>query len=215
MRSPAGWFDMSIGILTAFVAACIFLAVTPGPNMSLIIANTTAHGLGGGLWTLAGSTTGLAILVAIAALGMTSVMVLMADWFDVIRWLGAAYLVYLGARQLRAAFRGGSEVAARPPNSGSLYLNGLLVSLSNPKVLLFLGAFLPQFVDPAFAPGPQLGVLAVVFVATLMAVDVTYTLLLARARRAFTARHTRVLDGLAGGLLLVGGALLATLRRPT
>jgi threonine/homoserine/homoserine lactone efflux protein len=183
--------------------------------MSLIIANTTAHGLEGGLWTLAGSTTGLAVLVAIAALGMTSVMVLMADWFDLIRWIGAAYLVYLGARQLYAAFRTPGTQTVRAPRSGSLYLNGLIVSLSNPKVLLFLGAFLPQFVDPTYAPGPQLAVLAVTFVATLALVDATYTVLLARARRGFTARHTRVLDSVAGGLLLVGGALLATLRRPT
>ena len=205
---------MSMGILAAFVVACIFLAITPGPNMSLIIANTTAHGLKGGLWTLAGSTTGLAILVAIAALGMTSVMVLMADWFDVIRWIGAAYLIYLGARQLHTAFRAPAPETYRLPRGGALYVNGLVVSLSNPKVLLFLGAFLPQFVDPTHAPGPQLAVLAAVFVATLAVVDLSYTVLLARARRAFTARHTRVLDGVAGGLLLAGGALLATLRRP-
>ncbi len=144
---------MSMGILAAFVAACIFLAITPGPNMSLIIANTSAHGLRGGLWTLAGSTTGFSILVGIAALGMTSVMVLMADWFDVIRWLGAAYLVYLGARQLYAALYPTGTQTVRLPRSGALYVNGLVVSLSNPKVLLFLGAFLPQFVDPTQPPG--------------------------------------------------------------
>jgi len=205
---------MSIGILSAFVVACIFLAITPGPNMSLIIANTSAHGLRGGLWTLAGSTTGFSILVAIAALGMTSVMVLMADWFDVIRWLGAAYLVYLGARQLyQAAYPAGPQTL-RLPRTGALYMNGLIVSLSNPKVLLFLGAFLPQFVDPTHPPGRQLAVLAAIFVVTLATVDLSYTVVLARARRAFTAQHTRVLDGVAGGLLLVGGALLATLRRP-
>lgn len=205
---------MSMGILAAFVAACIFLALTPGPNMSLIIANTSVHGLSGGLWTLAGSSTGLAVLVAIAALGMTSVMVFMSEWFDVIRWIGAAYLVYLGVRQLRAAF---SEASIEPPHAaaGSLYLNGLLVSLSNPKVLLFLGAFLPQFIDPVTAPGPQLAMLAVLFVLTLVAVDAAYTVLFARARRAFTARHARAMNGVAGGLLLAGGALLATLRRPT
>lgn len=205
---------MSIGIVAAFVAACIFLAITPGPNMSLIIANTSAHGLRGGLWTLAGSTTGFSILVAIAALGMTSVMVLMAEWFDTIRWLGAAYLVHLGARQLYSAMYPADRQTVRLPRSGALYVNGLVVSLSNPKVLLFLGAFLPQFVDPSEPPGRQLAILAALFVATLMTVDLSYTFLLARARRAFTAQHTRVLDGIAGGLLLVGGALLATLRRP-
>jgi homoserine/homoserine lactone efflux protein len=205
---------MSFGILTAFVIACLILAITPGPNLSLLIANTAAHGLPGGLWTFAGSTTGFSLLVGIAALGMTSVMVLMAEWFDVIRWIGAAYLVYLGTRQLYAAFYGPDRSTIVPPNGGALYVNGLIVSLSNPKVLLFLGAFLPQFVDPAFAPGPQLAMLAVIFVAILAMVDVTCLLLLSRARLAISARHGRWLDGVAGGLLLVGGALLATLRRP-
>ncbi len=205
---------MSTGILAAFVVACIFLALTPGPNMSLIIANTTAHGLKGGLWTLAGSTTGFSTLVAIAALGMNSVMVLMSDWFDVIRWLGAAYLIYLGARQLYGSFSAPPAQAIRARHSGSLYLNGLFVSLSNPKVLLFLGAFLPQFLDPTQAPGPQLAVLAAIFVLTLLTVDVGYTLLVARVRTALADRHTRALNTVSGGLLLAGGALLATLRRP-
>ncbi|WP_072389819.1 LysE family translocator [Hyphomicrobium sp. CS1BSMeth3] len=205
---------MSMGILAAFVVACIFLAITPGPNMSLIIANTTAHGLKGGLWTLAGSTTGFSTLVAIAALGMNSVMVLMSDWFDVIRWLGAAYLIYLGARQVYGSLSTSPIQAVRTRHGGSLYLNGLVVSLSNPKVLLFLGAFLPQFLDPAQAPGPQLVVLAAIFVLTLATVDITYTFLVAKVRTAFADRHTRTLNGVSGGLLLAGGALLATLRRP-
>ena len=205
---------MSMSVLAAFVAACILLAVTPGPNMSLIIANTTTHGLKGGLWTLAGSTTGFSILVGIAALGMTSVMVLMSEWFDVIRWIGAAYLVYLGARQLYSAIYAGERPLMRSPSGSALYVNGLVVSLSNPKVLLFLGAFLPQFVDPARPPGAQLAVLAGIFVITLVAVDLSYTLILARARRTFSARHTRILDGAAGALLLAGGAILATMRRP-
>ncbi len=205
---------MSMSILAAFIAACVLLALTPGPNMSLIIANTAAYGLRGGLWSLAGSSTGLSILVAIAALGMTSVMVLMSEWFDVIRWIGAAYLVYLGARQLYGALYPGDRASVRLPSPRAIYANGLIVSLSNPKVLLFLGAFLPQFVDPSQPPGLQLAVLAATFVATLVAVDLSYTLMLARARRAFSAGHTRVLDGIAGTLLLAGGAVLATLRRP-
>ena len=78
----------------------MLLALTPGPNMSLIIANTLTAGLAAGLYTLAGTTTGLALLVAAAVMGMSSVMVFMSEWFDVVRWLGALYLVYLGARQL-------------------------------------------------------------------------------------------------------------------
>ena len=87
-------------VVAAFIATCILLALTPGPNMSLILASTLTNGLRAGLVTLAGTTTGLALLVAAAAAGMSSVMVFMSEWFDVIRWVGALYLVYLGARQL-------------------------------------------------------------------------------------------------------------------
>src|SRR5262245_61690844 len=157
---------MSPEILVAFLAACVLLGLTPGPNMSLILASTLTSGLRAGITTLAGTTTGLALLVAAAAAGMSSVMVLMSEWFDVIRWVGALYLVYLGLRTLWQLRRRAAGVPAPPPRAGTnLYLEGLLVSLSNPKVLLFLGAFLPQFVDPARDPVWQLSVLAVLFVA--------------------------------------------------
>ncbi len=206
---------MSPEILLAFIAACILLGLTPGPNMSLILASTLTSGLRAGLTTLAGTTTGLALLVAAAAAGMSSVMVFMSEWFDVIRWIGAFYLVYLGARQLWLLRRRASGRAPPPPRAGAnLYLEGVLVSLSNPKVLLFLGAFLPQFIDPARDPVWQLSVLAVLFVAVLAAVDVAYTLAVARARATFDAARLRLLDGAAGVLLLLGGLALAMARRP-
>jgi homoserine/homoserine lactone efflux protein len=205
---------MSQTVLLAYLGACLLLALTPGPNMSLIVANTTAHGLRAGLYTLAGSGTGLATLVTLAALGTGSMMRLMADWFDVVRWAGAIYLCWLGVLQLRRAWRGAGLLPARPGSSRNWAAQGLVVSLSNPKVLLFLGAFFPQFVDPSRPAGPQLTLLVVLFVVVIVAVDVAYTLVLARLRRGFTARHVRALDGAAGMLLLAGGAVLATMRRP-
>jgi homoserine/homoserine lactone efflux protein len=207
---------MSPEILIAFVAACILLGLTPGPNMSLIIANTLRGGLASGLVTLAGTTTGLALLVGAAALGMSSVMVFMSEWFDVIRWLGALYLVFLGARQLWQFWQRRRNPAQSLPVSSrsGAYMQGLLVSLSNPKVLLFLGAFLPQFVDPAADPVRQLWVLAVLFVVVLVAVDVGYTVAVAKARATFNTAKLAVLDGAAGLLLLAGGVALAMVRRP-
>jgi homoserine/homoserine lactone efflux protein len=206
---------MTIEVLLAFIAASILLGLTPGPNMSLIIANTLSTGLSAGLYTLAGTTTGLALLVAAAALGMSSVMVFMSEWFDIVRWLGALYLVWLGARQLWQFWRRQKGAASAPPAScGNCYAQGLLVSLSNPKVMLFLGAFLPQFVDPRGDVVFQLGVLAALFVLVLAAVDVAYTLAVARARTTLSAARLRLLDAGAGVLLLVGGALLASMRRP-
>ncbi len=207
---------MSPEIVLAFIAACILLGLTPGPNMSLILANTFSYGLAAGLITLAGTATGLALLVGAATFGMGSMMVLMAAWFDVIRWVGALYLVYLGARQLWLLWRRRATTsAALPPRRrGSWYAQGLLVSLSNPKVILFLGAFLPQFVDPTRDPVWQLSVLAVLFVVVLAAVDVAYTLAAARARATFDAARLRLLDGAAGVMLLMGGLALAMVRRP-
>ena len=205
---------MSLTVLAAFVLACILLGLTPGPNMSLIVASTLAGGLRAGLVTLAGCATGLVILVTIAVAGMSSMMVLMATWFDWVRLAGAVYLVALGARQLWSYFRRDAGAARVPPSIHASYLNGLAVSLSNPKVLLFLGAFLPQFVMPGADPVPQLVVLAVLFIVVLMLVDIGYTVAIARARAAIDPSRLAVLDGVAGGLLVIGGLVLATARRP-
>lgn len=206
---------MSFEVLLAFIAACVLLGLTPGPNMALTMANTLTGGLRGGFVTLAGTTTGLAVLVSVAAAGMTSVMVLMSAWFDVIRWAGAIYLVYLGVRQLwrlRETLRqAGVAIEGRHTNR---YLQGLLVSLSNPKVILFLGAFLPQFVDPGADAASQLIVLAALFVVILAAVDVAMTLAVAKARTTLGRSGLRIFDAASGVLLVLGGAALAALRRP-
>jgi homoserine/homoserine lactone efflux protein len=207
---------MSTQVLLAFMAACVLLALTPGPNMALMIANTLRHGLRGGLVTLAGTTTGLALLVVAAVAGMTSIMVFMSTWFDAVRWAGALYLVYLGARQLWQ-LRGRSAQTgfdAPPVRRGNWYLQGLVVSLSNPKVILFLGAFLPQFVDIEGDRVAQLTVLAVLFVIVLAAVDVGTTFAVARARSTLEASRLRLLDGAAGVFLILGGLALAMMRRP-
>lgn len=207
---------MTLSIMLAFIATCVLLALTPGPNMSLIIANTLSGGMRAGYTTLAGSGTGLTILAVTAALGMSSIMVFMSEWFDVVRWIGAVYLVFLGLRQLWAWRRRRLDATFTPPpvSARNAYVQGLLVSLSNPKVLLFLGAFLPQFIDPNTAPLPQLMLLAGLFVATLLVVDSGYTYVVGRARQALDAQKLLVLDGVAGGLLVVGGIVLAAARRP-
>ncbi len=209
---------MSLSILAGYTAACILLAITPGPNMALIVATTLGSGLRAGLVTLAGTLTGLTILVSTAAIGMSSVMVFMSEWFELIRWVGAIYLIVLGARQLRDYFRrSGRELAeARPvaPSSGTHYGHGLMVALSNPKVLLFLGAFFPQFVTPGSSVPLQLTVLAAIFIATLALVDLTYTFGVARARETLDPRRLKGLDLVSGLLLVAGGLVLATARRP-
>ena len=200
---------MSAELLIGFCAASALLALTPGPNIALIPANTLRHGLLAGLMTLLGTSTGLSLLVTAAALGMSSLMALVGDWFDWLRTLGALYLVYLGARQvwcLRHRPEGAAAGASGAHLPGNWYVQGLLISLSNPKVLLFLGAFLPQFLAPDGDLVGQLALLSLLFVAVLVAVDVGYTLLAARARRALAAAPLRIIEGAAGVMLLAAGS---------
>lgn len=203
---------MSAHLFLAYSAACIFLAITPGPNMSLYLANGAAHGTRAALLTICGSTLGLAILAASAALGMGSMMALMSGWFDVVRWAGAAYLVWLGVGRLRAAFSEAPEVQAAP-GAGRWFVQGVAVSLSNPKVLLFLGAFFPQFIEPGAPVAPQLAVMVATFVAVLAAVDVGLALAAGTARGWLTGRGRRVSEGVSGALLICGGLWLAAARR--
>ena len=96
---------MSIELFLAFVLASAVLAATPGPSVSLIIANGTSHGLKAGLLTVAGGISGVVLLVTGATLGMSSVMALVANWFDFLRWAGAAYLIWLGVSRIWKAWR--------------------------------------------------------------------------------------------------------------
>lgn len=204
---------MSIELYTAFVLACIFLAMTPGPNMALFIANSASYGTRAALLTVLGSASGLALLVAAATLGMSSIMAFVAEWFDLIRWIGAAYLVWLGITRLRAAFRRDHIEVAPLPKRGRWYWQGMIVSLANPKVLLFLGAFFPQFIDPSRAVEPQLALLAVTFVIAIATVDTIMVLAFGSAKSWLVGRGRRVAEGFSGFLLICGGVWLATQRR--
>lgn len=206
---------MSINLYFTFVAASAVLALLPGPNMALYLGNGAAYGMRAALLTVAGCAAGLAILAGGAALGMGSLMTIMSGWFDVVRWAGAAYLVWLGAGQLRAAFATEREdvaKAASSPRQGRWFFQGVVASLSNPKVLLFLGAFLPQFVAPGVPAGPQLALLAATFVVVLAAVDCLVALAAASARRWIAGNGRKVPEIAGGVLLLCGGVWLALTR---
>lgn len=207
--------NMSTELYLAFILASVALALTPGPTMSLIIANGATYGMRAGLVTVAGGGFGLGMLVTAAILGMGSIVALMANWFDLIRWVGAAYLVWLGASRLYRAVKS-EKYPADPPRNlprGRWFWQGLAVALSNPKVLLFLGAFFPQFVDPQAALGQQFALLAVTFLSTMLVIDSGYAVLAGTARRWFTGSHMRIADGLSGVLLMGGGIWLALARR--
>lgn len=142
---------MPLDLYAAFVLATVVLIALPGPNVALIVANSVAHGRGYGLLTVAGTTAAMVPQLVLTVAGMTGALTLLSHVFEWVRWAGVAYLVYLGIQALRAPAVDLTRVRPEPKRPRDILLRGFLVSLTNPKTLLFYGAFLPQFVDPGAA----------------------------------------------------------------
>ena len=195
-----------------FVAASVLLVLFPGPNVTVIVANSLAHGVRSGLLTVAGTGAGIAVLLGILIAGMAPGMVLGSQWFDWLRLLGAAYLVWLGISKLRDSRRETDEEVASLPRGGGFW-QGFVVLLSNPKVLLFLAALLPQFVDPAGNVLAQMIVLGVTFLVVELMGDSVYALAASRAGGLMSRAHKKLIDRLSGVLLIGGGVWLSLVRR--
>src|SRR5947199_681215 len=178
---------MSLQAYLAFVAACIALALLPGPIVSLLIANGLRYGTRAALINVAGAQAGLAIVIGIVAIGLTSLLATMGYWFDWVRFAGAAYLVWLGIKMIWSPVEGVSVDAPPPPPRGGFFLQGFLVLLSNPKVLVFFGAFIPQFVDMSRDHFSQVAMLGSTFMVTGAITDSIYALLAGRVRLFFFA----------------------------
>ena len=203
---------MSLQLYLTYVGACIVLALLPGPVVTLVIANGLRHGTRAALLNIAGAQLGLGLVIALVAAGLTTLMATLGYWFDWVRLIGAAYLVWLGIALIRAPIEGVGSDAPPPPPRGGFFLQGLVVLLSNPKVMVFFGAFIPQFVDMQKDHVPQVALLGVTFMATVAVTDAIYALLAGRARTLFSARRTRLLSRISGGFMIGGGVWLALSR---
>jgi threonine/homoserine/homoserine lactone efflux protein len=194
--------------LALFALAAGALIVVPGPAVLFIVARSAHQGRRAGLVSALGVAAGGVVHVAGAVLGFSALLVSSSLAFGAVRWLGAAYLLYLGVKTLRAG--GDDLVAAAPPPAPHrrLLAQGFVVNALNPKTALFFLAFLPQFVDPARGRVPlQLFVLGCTFLAMAMVSDATYALLAGSmtGRLGRTARSRRRARLLTGGVYLALG----------
>jgi len=203
---------MSLNVYLAFIAACIALALLPGPVVTLLIANGLRHGTRAALINILGVQTGMIIALSILAIGLASLMATMGYWFDWVRFAGAAYLVWLGVKLIRSPAQGLSDDAPPPPPRGGFFLQGFLIAMSNPKLLLFFGAFIPQFMDMSKDHFSQVALLGVTFMVIAGLTDGAYALLAGRARSFFSKRRTRLMSRISGGFMIGGGVWLALTR---
>lgn len=197
----------------AFILAAVILTIVPGPTVSLILANSLRFGARAGLLNVVGTQMGLATMVFVLAFGLNEVMALMGDAFVYVKLTGAAYLAYLGIKLLLSdgALPQG-EAASRRSSMGGV-TQGFFVIWSNPKALLFSGAFIPQFVKADYAAAPQVIVYGLLFMVVTTVLDSAYVGLADRAGALFTRSRIRLAERIAGCALLAGAAWLVTARR--
>ncbi len=206
---------MSPHLWWLFVVAVFLLSGTPGPNMLHILARSVALGVRRSLVAMLGTLVALVSVLAASAAGLSTLLMALPGAFDVLRLVGVAYLVYLGVKSWRGdavpATADAAPVAA--PTRRKLFVGGFMVCASNPKLLLFASAFLPQFVDAAEPAAPQFAIL----VATFAAIELFWLLVYAVCGKTL-ARHLgkpalrRAFNRLTGGIFVAFGALLLRLK---
>jgi threonine/homoserine/homoserine lactone efflux protein len=196
-----------------FAVATIVLLVIPGPAVLYIVTRSVAQGRSAGLVSVLGVHVGSLVHVAFAAVGVSALLYASATAFTIVRYAGAAYLVYLGLRKLLGGGGAGGELAEQAAASpGRLFGQGVVVNVLNPKTAIFFLAFLPQFVNPARGPvAIQIVLLGACFVVLGVASDGSYALLASAlaGRLRGTPRARRVLDRSSGAMLVGLGAYAA------
>jgi len=204
-------FDLTTWL--AYLAACAVIVAVPGPTVTVIIANSLRSGPSAGLMNVAGTQAGLLIMIGVLALGLETIVTQAGAVFDVLRLLGAAYLIWLGIKMWRSDGRLGQAAPGVRRSHAHYAWQGFLVIWSNPKALLFFGALIPQFVNPDGNAALQVTLLGLTFMAVALVLDGAYAVAAGKAGALLSRRNVRWLERVSGTFLIGGGLWLALSRR--
>jgi len=213
---------MSLTSLVLFCAVALVAIVTPGPTVLLALSNGSRYGLRVSCIGMAGAVASDLVLVAAAALGLGALLAASEALFATVKWVGVAYLCFLGLQMMRSrgnptdlpsAGDGDAGPVRRRPAGVEVFRRSFLVAVTNPKGYLFVSAFLPQFIDPAQAQLPQYVILAIAFAGLDFAVMLAYAYAGACAARLLRSQAARRLDQACGGLMIAAAGSLALYRR--
>ena len=208
---------VSTETLILFVPTSLALAITPGPTMLLALSNGITAGRRIALFGILGATLANAVLIALVALGLGVILAASEVLFNALRYVGVIYLCWLGIKLWRAkstaidrSSLSGDNAALTP---GRAFVRSASVALSNPKGLLFFSAFLPQFVNPAYAQAPQYAELAAIFLGLDSVVMFSYATAGMHAVRYLSARGLLVIHRACAVAMFTLAAALAVARR--
>ena len=202
--------------LALFVGAALLLLVVPGPSVLYIVTQSVSHGRRAGIVSVAGITTGTLVHIAAATFGLSALLASSAVAFDVVKYLGAAYLIAVGIRRLAGWERASGPQARDTRDLGRLYRQGIVVNTLNPKTALFFLAFLPQFVDPGRGtPWLQILALGLLFAALGFFSDGAWALVAGTlGERLRRSRRFPAVQRYVSGSVFVGLGAVAALTAP-
>ena len=204
-------FTVEPDLYIAFVLATTALILTPGPIVTLTIANSLAYGTRHGLKTVFGTSTATGLMLTVGGFGMVSVFSFLAEWLEYLRWGGAAYLVWLGVQQWREKAVDLNEAKLHAGPKKSLFWQGFLVSVTNPKTIFFYAAFFPQFMNMNADATSQLALLSVTFLIIATTLDSGFALLSGKLRHVLTGEHRGKISSKITGSILVSVGLAMVL----
>lgn len=210
---------MSIATLLVFALVALVAIATPGPTVLLALANGSRYGVRRSLPGMLGAVASDFVLVGAVALGLGALLAASEFWFSVVKWLGAAYLAWLGIRLLRS--QGGLDLSqaggagSQGATPRSIFAKSFLVAVTNPKGYLFCSALLPQFIDASAPQWPQYTAIALVFAGLDFSIMLAYAIVGAKAVQLLRRRAVLWLDRCCGGALLALAGSLAFYRRST
>jgi homoserine/homoserine lactone efflux protein len=202
---------MNFDMYFAYVAVCAVAVIIPGPTNALILANGMRYGVRAGLLNVAGTQVGVGLMIVTVAIGLTSIVSAVGHWFEWIKLAGAVYLIILGIQLFRSAGSVTATPQVKAPRTG-FFVQGLIVSLSNPKQLLFFGALLPQFLDPSGNQTLQIAILGVTAMVLAALSDSMYALISGRIAGRVDPKRVRAASRI-GGMCLIGGGVWLALSR--
>ena len=203
---------MDATLILSFLSISFIVIIIPGPNILVIVATSVSHGKVRGLQTVAGTSSAMAVQLIVAAVGTSWLVQLLSNGFYVLKWLGVVYLAYLGVTHIRGVLSKSDINTA--PIAISSFSRGFVVSLTNPKTILFFSAFLPQFVSSSAPYLPQVMALSLMFLLMAIIMDSCYALLSSKLALLIESNMAgRIQSGISGALFLGASAWLAISRR--
>lgn len=205
---------MSLHLWLAFLLAALLISSTPGPGAVICMSTGLRYGYRAALAAILGLQAAIVLQLLLVAVGLGALLAASETAFEWGKLLGAAYLIWLGVQKWRAPIESGTEVNVVPARQG-LFVQGLLVNLTNPKAIVFIGALVPQFINPELDPWPQFSVITLTLCLTDMAVMSIYAMLATRLRRWLGRPSVmRTQNRFFGVIFVASGVLLAASRRP-